>query len=789
VKKVELAIFGPFLFLVLIWVLFFQKFFLKSLLPIPADIITGMYYPWLDYKWGYEVGVPVRNPILSDTVSQFWIWRNWAIDHLKQGEIAIWSPYSLAGYPLSPWFHTILFSPANIFYFLTDKLTAMGFVVSFQLLAALVFMFLFLYKLTQNRIASAFGAISFSFSAFFIGWLTWGTVGWTAAFLPLSLLFVRKIIRVGFEAKYILGFIFSLVFSLLGGHPQTFFYVLLIVVIYLFGLWQRKIARTGEVVFVLLLIFLSLLLAAPVIFPSIQIIRHSIRGMDEHIRGVDYGFLPVTKLIILLFAPNFFGNPANGNYWGEGYNFQEYLGWFGSSALFLAIFSFWIYISSTKRSRSRECPIFLVIFLIGILGSLKYPLGFLIYKLNIPLLSTSSAARALFISTFAGAILASLGLKEFIGGQFEGKTLVRTFYSFLVLVGGIIIGLSLSYKLFTHAISPDDMVYAADFLRDIRVALRNLILPTFSMSVALVLAVFVYYFRAKRWFLRMAASFLILVALLEGVYFGWRYTPFVERHMYFPDTPVIKFLKKASWEDKDFFRIEREKGEILPANMWMPYGFCSASGYDPVYPRSFADFLIEKKVRKGYSRYVDLSRNETLLDYLGVKYFLVLKRDEKGKVSEKGNIPYQIDNKKWEIVFEDKTVAVLRNQSFFPPYLLIDKNNNTMRGNIVLLEKKDSFWRFRVETKKRGLFVLLENYFPGWRVKVDGIKEDLVLANGGFKGVKVEPGLHEIFFYYRNNFLRLGIMSSMTSVLIIGFLIYKFKGNNLVNSERGGEKR
>lgn len=53
------------LFLVLLAV-FFNKVWLKGLVPFPGDLLVGAYYPWLEYKWGYEVGVPIKNQLISD---------------------------------------------------------------------------------------------------------------------------------------------------------------------------------------------------------------------------------------------------------------------------------------------------------------------------------------------------------------------------------------------------------------------------------------------------------------------------------------------------------------------------------------------------------------------------------------------------------------------------------------------------------------------------------------------------------------------------------------------------
>lgn len=81
----------PLLVIAIVWTVLFWPFLSKALLPIPADIITGVYYPWLDYKWGYSVEVPVKNPFISDSISQFYPFKIYAIELIKKGIFPLWN--------------------------------------------------------------------------------------------------------------------------------------------------------------------------------------------------------------------------------------------------------------------------------------------------------------------------------------------------------------------------------------------------------------------------------------------------------------------------------------------------------------------------------------------------------------------------------------------------------------------------------------------------------------------------------------------------------------------------
>jgi len=108
--------FWPLLTILTVWLILFSPVFLKKLLPIPADIICGVYYPWLDYKWGYSVGVPVKNPLISDIPSILYPWRSFVVDELKAGRWPLWNPFYFIGMPLLANFQSAVFSYVNIFF-------------------------------------------------------------------------------------------------------------------------------------------------------------------------------------------------------------------------------------------------------------------------------------------------------------------------------------------------------------------------------------------------------------------------------------------------------------------------------------------------------------------------------------------------------------------------------------------------------------------------------------------------------------------------------------------------
>lgn len=155
-------------FISLVTFLSYYPFFIHGKSPLPYDIPVGMYYPWLNHKYGYAVQAPVKNPLISDTVSQFWIWRNRAVEDLLGGHTMIWNPYSLSGYELSPWFHSLLYSPLNLFYLFLPTTAAMSWIVVSQTIISLLGAYLLGELLFKSKIVSVSVSLLWTFSSFFL---------------------------------------------------------------------------------------------------------------------------------------------------------------------------------------------------------------------------------------------------------------------------------------------------------------------------------------------------------------------------------------------------------------------------------------------------------------------------------------------------------------------------------------------------------------------------------------------------------------------------------------------
>ena len=210
-------------------VIFYYPFFFKNLLPIPSDILTGVYLPWLDQKFdGYPTGVPVKNPTASDIVSLTYPLRLISIDSIKKGTLPLWNPHILNGTPLLAGFQAASFYPLNLLYLFSQNFSLIWSVqVILQPILSYLFMYLFLRNLKFSVISSILGSISWAFSGYFSLWQQYNTLVHCYLYLPLLLYCVDTISTKKILKAVIIAF--SVMSSIYAGNPPvsliTFFIV------------------------------------------------------------------------------------------------------------------------------------------------------------------------------------------------------------------------------------------------------------------------------------------------------------------------------------------------------------------------------------------------------------------------------------------------------------------------------------------------------------------------------------------------------------------------------------
>jgi hypothetical protein len=87
------------------------------------------------------------------------------------------------------------------------------------------------------------------------------------------------------------------------------------------------------------------------------------------------------------------------------------------------------------------------------------------------------------------------------------------------------------------------------------------------------------------------------------------------------------------------------------------------------------------------------------------------------------------------------------------------------------LEQEPERQIYRVRAGQLAALVVADAAYPGWRVMVDGFPARLERANGMFRAVLLDAGLHSVVFEYRPETWRLGAAISLVCLSVLALLV------------------
>lgn len=729
------------------------------MVAMPGDLLTGAYYPWTEYNYGYAVHVPIKNPLISDSFSQFFVWKKLITESYESHNWPLWNSYSDSGYPLLANFHSAAVYPLNIFFLLSNLNTGWNYYLMSGVLLSILIMYLLLRNYEYPVGPSLIGSFTYGFSGYAFCWLEFATAGQAIVWLPLLILLIEKYFKT--RKSIWLLFLSPVLFLLTtAGHFQIAVYGFALTVLYfLFKSFSSGIkSRLNTFLIFGFTIISGLAFSALQLLPTLELSPLTVRFNEVYIANFNYGLLPIEK-IITLFAPDYFGNPTTGNYWGF-LNYHETILYGGIIVIFALIWC----IYNLKKLRANE-KFFLIIAFISLLLAFDNPIGKLIYDLKVPFISTSNAGRVIAIFVLSTSVLITSFLTNIRNVKLS--TIIRYFWGLLAF-SVIIVAITYGTKFICQSV--DSLSSSPDCI-NVSVASRNLILPillTFFLGISLLL--------------RKTKIFYILIGVIvifDMFRFGWKYVPFVKSELVFPETPVTNFLTSQN----GIFRVDKERGPLLPPNTWIFYNLMSPSGYDPMTLNSYSKAFFKDLNGNDNisSRYLEIDTYDAeKLGNYNVKYLLALKRDEKAVIP--GDIIYyKIDLHQWKKVYETASVAVLLNENY-KERAFLESGLNDSKGNVKIIDYKPNKVVIEYYSDKDDYLVLTDTYYPGWHARVNGRNEEIEVYNNIFRKVKISKGKGTVEFEYYPESFRSGLQISSFSFLawLIVVCVYKFKKRNVI---------
>ena len=748
---------------------------------------------------------------------QFVPWQQMAADMWRSGHLPLWNPLAGCGTPLAANYQTAAFYPLNALYLLLRAEVALSWTVAVHVALAGWGMYRWGRAAGLDRFPSLVGALALEGSGFLVARAAlFPSVALTFAWIPVWLWRAEVLIRAGSHRGVNLAGLrdalwlgLALGLGLLAGHAQTACYGGLLLTAYLALRavqevgggrrdTRRSTIRAGFRLFVLALISLivGLGVAAVQILPTAELMMHS-----QRFRGAEYDFAMTYSYwpwrIITFAAPDFFGNPGRGNYWGYA-TYWEDAAYVGLLPLLLAIGAAVRVVRGRPPETVTEIPALegsrsLAAFwaasaTVGILLALgKNTPIFPFLSRHIPAFPLFHApARWLALTTVALSALAAIGAQRSTQGRGGGSQGALA----AVVGGALLIGGLVAPRVVPH------------------------IPPTFGPATArlgalLVLVGALALLRRRALWWQAAVVFLIAVDVLT---IGWSLVPSVNRDLYRGGTETAAILRRQGdrvrvywpmdpenrrWANDVHYRVKfeylgfdgfgpddsehwRGMREAQLPNTGMLDGVASASNFDPLLIGRYADLLEAALEAPHVLQVMGVTHGASDRAWPGAE-----------PVHSSGSVTFyrlpDSPGRAWVVptavgVPSGEALPLLAAPGFdASAEVLVEGKGVAAQGSAegdllgaeVVLQDGPNRATIRVTVDAPGYLVLADTWLPGWQATVDGESAALIRANHAFRALELDAGEHEIEMRYRPWSVLTGGATTLTTLalLVLGMLL------------------
>lgn len=784
-------------------------------------LLARNWLPWLPIVLGpgLLIGpslVAGRALFWGTPLLQFTPWHSYARQVLAAGHLPLWNSALGMGAPLLANYQSALLYPPNWALLILNVAWGQTLLVLLHLVLAAAGMALLTRQVGLGRVAQSVSGLSYALSGYLITRAGFLSINAASAWLPWIVLAGEQMVAVTAVADRGSGqptglgselegskhpnprrlrtqlrsaglLAITLAMQWLAGHAQMAWYSLVLLVAWMAyrslsnGGWAvaRKaagwLALAGGVAF---------LVAAVQLLPTLEYLGVSDRSstVDQQL-AMTYSFWPWR--LAGLVAPDLYGNPRDGNYWGYG-NYWE-------DAIYIGVLPAVLACAAILRKRGRPARWFLLaaagVALLLALGQNTPVFPFLFEY--VPSFSLFQApARWNLLLVFAMALLAGMGAEDW--GVAKGRALywlrLGTAGSGAMLATGLLAKSALGEIQPTFA--PALALSGGLLLASGSLALTRHARPSArwkALAVGLVLVDLVVAGRGANPTLPLQASN-PRPASESALERGRLYMPAaIEDQLKYQQT----FRFDTFQPDVDW-RLVRQVS--LP-NTGLLDGISSVNNFDPILPARYAAWMSGLQSLTT-SRQVEFLRH---MDVTGVS-------DAEGNYRPLGGASraWLVPVARWTDGPERALAAVLSGAIAIDQEVILegspaannvdgagpepsgaggaDARTNDVGGSaaankvggaglVAVDDRGPNRVRILVQSADGGWLVLADTWYPGWNAYLDGQPADSYPADSTFRAVWVPAGSHEVVFRYQPRVLELGVALTGLGLVALALLL------------------
>ena len=685
----------------------------------------------------------------------------------KEGIIPFWTPYYQSGTSFLGEFHTGVFYPPSILFFLPDFSIAIN---AFYLFHFFILTFP-CYFIARSWNSSTFGSFCTACTAFLggisISSVLLSNIFYSLAWFPLVFLMFHHWMRTG-AGKYLFYGVFSLVCQTLGACPEVC--VFTVILIFLHSVIvvpsEEKLSDFKTRSWAIgIFVILALGISALQLIPTYNLIDLSFRQGGWSYKGHSNWSMGFEKLSTFI-LPRDYGEYILGEnrFDSIGFFSTAYMGIFAANFVFMA-FMF---------RDSKAIRFWLLVFFVGVFFSLGGNNFFYeyIYKLN-PFLRVFRYPEKYFVvSAIASIFLVGLVFDKLMEST-KKKSLNLKGVLFLNFLTMVLIGWFWFENNFTKPIP-----------------------PLFFISVFSLLIILTYFEKSK---IKILQTFLPLMLVLDLVFSNFNLLPLVDQKVYEKEPVLLSKIKKEGGKFRLYSgNLENKfKVTVFPPSFNVLSG--TISQFEYLVPYLGMKYEVENV--KGIPG-IGMGLRDT-----GLWYELLVKSspERRLRILKRSNVKFAID---WDTktvfsgnspimtpdhlkVFEDalpRAFLVPKMQLGKDPLLLNTyyseefdplqtvllsepvefQETPNFDGEVESIKYSPNHVTIHTNQQGNGFLVLLDSYFPGWTVTVDGEERKILKANHFYRAVQLGPGRHTLEFdFYPVGFTEGLIVSGISFVILI----------------------